>query len=110
MAKATQIGDRRHRIAIEKPVTSRGTSGQELMTWETHCNVWAKATWRSSGNKDDMMADRLTVQTAVTFDIMYRDGLNEKMRINFEGDLYDILYFQKPDFRQSLIIVAQKQD
>ncbi len=57
-----------------------------------------------------MMADRLTVQTAVTFDIMYRDGLNEKMRINFEGDLYDILYFQKPDFRQSLIIVAQKQD
>ena len=110
MAKATQIGDRRHRIMIQKPVISRGTSGQELLTWETQCNVWAKVTWRTSGSKEDMMADSPTVQTAVTFDIMYRDGLNEKMRINFDGDLYDILYYQKPDFRQSLIIVAQKQD
>jgi SPP1 family predicted phage head-tail adaptor len=56
------------------------------------------------------MADRPTTQTAVTFDIAYRDGLNEKMRINFEGDLFDIMYIQKPDFRQSLLITAQRHD
>jgi SPP1 family predicted phage head-tail adaptor len=110
MAKQTQIGERRHRIMFEQPTTSRGTSGQELLTWTRYTEVWAKVTYKMGGNADEMMADRPTTQTAVTFDIAYRDGLNEKMRINFEGDLFDIMYIQKPDFRQSLLITAQRHD
>ena len=110
MAKQTQIGERRHRIRFEQPTTSRGSSGQELLTWSRYAEVWTKVAYKTGGNADDMIADRPTTQTAVTFDIMYRDGINEKMRIIFDGDIFDILYIQKPDFRQSLLITAQKHD
>lgn len=110
MAKQTQIGERRQRIRIEQPTTSRGTSGQELLTWARYAEVWAKVTYNKGGNSDGMMADQPTVQTSVSFDIAYRDGLNEKMRIVFDDVYFDILQIQKPDFRQSLVLLCQKQD
>lgn len=56
-----------------------------------------------------MMNDQPISQTAVIFDIAYRDTLTEKMRIVFDSEYYDILYFQKPDYKASILIFAQKQ-
>lgn len=56
-----------------------------------------------------MMNDQPISQTAVIFDIAYRDTLTEKMRIVFDSEYYDILYFQKPDYKASILIYAQKQ-
>lgn len=109
MAKSTQIGERRHRLRIEQPTTSRGTSGQEVVTWSTVCEVWCKVSYRQGGSTEDIMADQVIAQTSVIFDIAYRDSLNEKMRIVFDDEYFDILYIQKPDFRTSLLIYAQKQ-
>ena len=109
MAKQTQIGERRWRIRIEQPVSSRGTSGQEVITWEKNCEIWTKVSYRQGGSKEDMMNDQPTAQTSVIFDIAYRDTLTEKMRIVFDSEYYDILYFQKPDYKASILIFAQKQ-
>lgn len=103
------IGERRHRLRIEKPVETRGTSGQELIDWERVCEVWCKVTYKLAGSKEDVFGDQPMAQTSVIFDIAYRDGLTEKMRIVFDNEYFDILYFQKPDFRTTLLIYANKQ-
>ena len=55
------------------------------------------------------MADQIIAQTMVIFDIQYRDGLTEKMRITYKEQLFDILYFQEVGYRESILIFAQKQ-
>lgn len=104
------IGERRHRIMIEQPVETRGTSGQELIEWEYVADVWAKVTYNNSGNKEGLIGEQIMAQITVTFDIAYRNGLNPKMRITFESDLYDIVTIQYPDFRKTTRIIAQKQE
>ena len=110
MAKQTQIGERRWRIKIEEPTTSRGTSGQEIIAWDSVCNIWAKVSYKQAGSREEIMGDQPVTQTAVVFDIAYRDGLNEKMRVVFNSEYFNILYIQNPDFKTSLLIYAQKQE
>lgn len=109
MAKKTTIGERRSRILIEQPTTSRGTSGQELIEWSRVCDCWTKVTYKQAGSTEDVMADQIIAQTMVVFDIQYRDGLTEKMRITYKEKLFDILYFQEVGYRESILIFAQKQ-
>lgn len=109
MAKETAIGERRHRVRIEEPVTSRGTSGQELIAWEIVCEVWCKVSNRISGSMEGMMAEQPISQTATVFDIAFRNGITAKMRAVFENEYYNILFTQRPDFRKSLLIYAEKQ-
>lgn len=106
MAKETQIGERRQRIRFETATETRSASGQPVATWARVSEVWAKVIYLKTRSSEEVLADQIVVSTAIAFDIAYRDGINEKMRIVFEGDNFDILYIQKPDFKKSMVIQA----
>ena len=108
MAKETQIGERRHRIRFEQSTATRSASGGEIWTWSRVAEVWAKVIYQATKSSEDVAADQIVVSTAVAFDIAYRDGITEKMRIVFESSNYDIMYIQKPDFKKSMVIQAVK--
>lgn len=108
MAKETQIGERRYRIRFEEPTESRSASGGAIAAWTRYAEVWAKVVYHNTKSDEMIDGDQIVNSTAVGFDIAYRDGITEKMRIVFEGSNYDILYIQKPDFKKSLVISAVK--
>ena len=106
MAKETQIGERRWRIRIEEPTATRSASGAEIWTWTRLTEVWAKVVYRETKSDEGLAGDQIVVSTAIAFDIAYRDGITEKMRIVFEEGNYDIMYIQKPDFKKSMVLQA----
>lgn len=106
MAKETQIGERRERIRFEESTATRSASGGEVWTWTRVAEVWAKVIYQNTRSDEKVLADQVVVSTAIAFDIAYRDGINEKMRIVYDGSNFDIMYIQKPDFKKSLVIEA----
>lgn len=107
VAKVTSIGERRHRLRIEQRTATRSGYGEAVDTWSTVAEVWCKPTYQMAGSGEGLAGDQMVSTTVVVFDIAYRDGISENMRLVFEGRNYEILYMQKPDFRTSLLIRAQ---
>lgn len=91
MATTTNIGQFDRRICIEAPSTSRGASGQELLTWSTFAECWASVEYPGTRTDEQVVADQEVSITSVIFRIRYRDGLNQKMRILYNSNYYDIL-------------------
>lgn len=91
MATATNIGKLDRRICIEQPSASRGGSGQELLTWSTFAECWAAVEYPGTRTDEQVVADQEVSITSVIFRIRYRDGLNQKMRILYNSNYYDIL-------------------
>jgi len=106
MAKETQIGERRWRIRFEEPTATRSASGAEVWTWARVAEVWTKVIYQNTKSDEGLAGDQIVVSTAIAFDIAYRDGITEKMRIVFEDSNYDIMYIQKPDYKKSLVLQA----
>ena len=90
MAKPTYIGQLDRRIRIETPTSTRGTSGQELLTWSTFAECWAGVEYPGTKSDETVIADQEVSVTTVNFIIRYRDGINKKMRIVYNEDYYDI--------------------
>ena len=108
MAKETLIGERRDRIRFEQPTAAatRAAGGGEIWNWTRVAEVWAKVVYQNTRSEEQVLADQVVVSTAIAFDIAYRDGITEKMRIVFDGSNFDIMYIQKPDYKKSLVIQA----
>jgi SPP1 family predicted phage head-tail adaptor len=108
MAKKTAIGERRHRLRIEERAASRSEYGEAVDEWETVAEVWCKPAYQQAGSGESLAGDMVVSATSVVFDIAYRDGIEENMRLVFEGNRYSIAYIQKPDFRESLLMRAER--
>lgn len=90
MPKAPYIGTLDRRICIESPVSTRGTSGQELLAWETWAECWAGIEYPGTKSDEGVIADQEVSTTFVYFVIRYRDGITQKMRILYNGNYFDI--------------------
>lgn len=90
MAKPTYIGTLDRRIRIETPVTTRGASGAEVLSWETFCETWAGVDTPGTKSDEGIIADQEISTTFTYFLIRYRDGITTKMRIVYNGDNYKI--------------------
>ena len=90
MAKSTFIGQLDRRIRIETSTSTRGTSGQEVSTWETFAECWAAVEYPGTKSDEGVIADQEVSTTFVYFTIRYRDWINQKMRIVYGGNYYDI--------------------
>ncbi len=110
MARRDSIGRLDRRITIERPVESRSATGQELLTWVTWCSTWAAVSHPKTGADETVVGDVILVTTRVDFEIRYRTGLTEKMRIRYNGSLYNILNIAEDGRKERLLVSAQKQE
>lgn len=90
MPKAPYIGALDRRIRIETSTSSRGGSGQEVLTWSTFAECWAGLEFPGTKSDEGVIADQEVSATTVYFTIRYRDGMDAKMRIVYGGKYYDI--------------------
>lgn len=77
-------------IELQTPSTYRDTYGEELKSWSSE---FIPTAIDPADNKTENFgtSSKENALTTITFTIRYRDLLNEKQKITFEGNEYDIL-------------------
>lgn len=77
-----------NRITVEQRTTGEDAIGQPVETWETVAELWADVRFLSGMSAIRGDADVSEVQASVR--IRHRTGLNQGMRVIFDGQAYDI--------------------
>jgi len=83
-----QAGRLRHRVAIERPVSTRDHFGGVVESWQTVATVWAEI--HPLSGREFLAAQ--STQSGVTTRITLRElpGVTAAMRVNHDGTLYNI--------------------
>lgn len=115
MKEVAKIGNMDRRIAIQNFTATQDESGGEVLTWRDWKHVSARLTYPSTVGKEGFIGlgeqgFQLTATRNVIFTIRYVSGLNEKMRIIYNGGTYDIISIQELARRRFYLINAQIQD
>ena len=85
-----KIGEFRHRISIKKPVVEVNENGFEVKAYETYKTLWAKAT--NLNGKEYFEAAAIQKEKTVKFIFRAVKEIDENMKIEFNGKLYDIIF------------------
>ena len=83
-------GRREYRITIQKPSKGKGASGGKTTTWEDWQTVWARVLPLSGGERRATSHGGEVAEARTEFTIMYRKGMNEEMRVSYDGKVYNI--------------------
>ena len=85
-----KIGEFKHRINIVKPVIEVNENGFEVETYATYKTLWAKAI--NLHGKEYFEAAAVQKERTVKFIFRAVKGIDETMKIDFSGKLYDITF------------------
>ena len=83
-----QIGRLDRLIVIEVDTPTRSASGEEKENWTTLATVWADV--RPLRGREFFDAAAVQSEIDTKFRIRWRSDLTTAMRINYDGQLYDI--------------------
>lgn len=85
-----KIGEFKHRITIKRLITEVNENGFEVETYETYKTLWAKIT--NLHGKEYFEAAAIQKEKTVKFIFRAVKGIDETMKIDFNGKLYDITF------------------
>lgn len=97
-------GEFDRRIRIEQETEVRSESGASSTAWSHHATVWAKVTPRAG--TEGFQDSQRTAKQVTEFEIRWMSGLTPKMRIVYDGGIYDISDIAEPERRRKLVIMA----
>jgi SPP1 family predicted phage head-tail adaptor len=104
MAGLIKAGNLNRRITIEQYTSALNAYGESLITWAPVTTVWAQL--RQAKGTENVEAAQLTAVSDKIFWIRYRTGLNEKMRVLYDSQYYDIKEINEVGTREGLEIRA----
>lgn len=84
-----KIGKMRYRIKIQYPCGTVDDYGNSLDSWENLTTVWADIV--PINGREYLTASQATSETQYKIYIRYIDGVNAKMRIIHNEQVYEIL-------------------
>ncbi len=101
-----QVGKRDRKIIIQqKTIGDNQSNEDEEIGWEDFATPWASVNEKSGS--EHYRNDKLTAVTVAEFNIRYRTGLLENMRIVYNGRYYGITSIIYPDRRRTILITAE---
>lgn len=83
-----KAGDLDRRILIQRPVEVRNESGEVITGWVDVAAVWAG--FKRVSGTDEFKAEQRSSRQQVNFTIRYRQGIDPKMTVVYDGDRYEI--------------------
>jgi SPP1 family predicted phage head-tail adaptor len=89
MQTEVKIGQLDRRILFQNQTITKQSNGEELSSWTSHAYRWAKAEQYSSSEINE--SGMLTVYSKAFFTVRYDAALNEKMRVYYDGKIYNII-------------------
>ena len=100
----SRLGALRHRISIEEPVRTPDEGGGAEITWNQVAAVWAEITPKSGREvfESDQLGGRITHEVR----LRYRQGIIAKMRLTYQGRIFDIRHVASPSERREWLICA----
>lgn len=98
------VGAMRHQIIIEKVTETRTGTGGVTQTWGTFAEPWAERV--EQPGREFQAADQKVAEAKRLYRIRWRTDLTRKMRINDEGDIWDIHSINEIEHRTGLEIQA----
>ena len=101
-----RIGHLKSRVIIQSYTESVNAFGERAKTWTTTATVWGKveimlsqAERESAGQETSLVSAKFTIR---------KRALNERNRISFNNQLYDIQSISESDCRQYLTIMGKR--
>jgi len=101
-----RIGHLRSRVTIQSYTESANDFGERAKTWTTAATVWGKveiiltqAEQESAGQETSLAGAKFTIR---------KRALNEKNRISFNNQLFDIQSINESDCRQYLTVMGKR--
>lgn len=101
-----RAGELRYRITIEQVAEQRDTYGDVKQSWSTFVEVWSS--YRSVSGREFFASSQVNASVSARFGIRYLDGLTEKMRVNFDDDLYNIVAILDSEKDADLVLLCEK--
>ena len=95
-------------ITIQTFTTSPNSYGEEIKTWSTYLSCWAQRVEASGG--EGVTFDQVVAKQTIDFRVRYDSGINEKMRILYDSDYYNIENIQEEKRRDYLMLKTYKVD
>ncbi|MCA7883239.1 phage head closure protein [Burkholderia contaminans] len=84
-----KAGKLKERIVIERPSGEENENGEPLPdAWVVHSRPWADVLFVNG--KEHVVSGAVRGSTVASMRIRYRAGLDEQMRVRYDGRLYDI--------------------
>ena len=93
-----KVGELDRRILFQNPTETQQTNGEILNTWTSHGYRWAKAEPFTATEINE--GGMLTVYSRAVFTVRYDAAINEKMRIYYDGKIFNIQGFSEIGRRQ----------
>ena len=85
----------RHRITILKPLTAKDEYGEPVENWPEFASRWASKEHKAS--RAFYAASKINTEMTDLFSIRFTKGIENHMRVSFDGDVYDIIGAYDPD-------------
>ncbi len=100
-----RAGDLDRKITIQSATEAQDGYGEAVPTWGTFATVWAKFTPNRGGER--FAANQIVAQADGVFRIRWQPGITEKMRVSYDGDIYDIQYIAEIGRHEALDLYAR---
>lgn len=97
-------GRRDRRIIVEQLAVTQSSTGAAVETWSTLATLWAEA--RLPTGRELLQAGQVAGELDRVFVVLWRDDIEPKMRIRFDGQVYDIVSVAEMGRREGLLIGA----
>lgn len=90
MNKKERIGQLRDRVSLQSVSETQSASGYPTESWSTVATRWAEATFRDVHSGEEEASGQKTAITAANFRLRYDESINQKNRLVYNEQVYDI--------------------
>jgi SPP1 family predicted phage head-tail adaptor len=98
----------RHRITLLKMVVTEDEIGQQIEEWQPIRTCWAAI--KTVSGREYFTAASVQAERTYRFIIRYTPGINETMKIDYQGRLFDIQSVLNDDEgKKTLTIIATER-
>ena len=103
------FGKLNRKIELQTYSESRTSSGSYTKTWSKEADLWAKVVYKSGGEKIE--ADQEQAYNKVEFTVRFCTSINinEKQRILYNENYFDIEYVNEIGFHNYLEIITKRK-
>jgi len=102
------IGELDRRITIYSHTDTQSATGEPIRSWSLIRTCWAFV--ELAGGSETIIGNTPTVRSDKTFTIRYSSVINENVRIEFEGQKYNIQHIEEIDRKRYMKISATIPD
>lgn len=96
------------KITIQETTQTQNSYGEVIDAWSTYAFIWASV--EPTSGREFMAAQQINSEITIAFRTRYLSGVTAKMRISWDGRLFDIESVINPvEKNEQLLIICRER-